>query len=58
MASVVHPLETRNIEIELTPELRELLTNQDAIKDEMKYNVSAMPYKKYKNVESNITKKY
>jgi len=56
MASVVHPLETRNIEIELTPELRELLTNQDAIKDEMKYNVSAMPYKKYKNVESNITK--
>jgi len=56
MASVVHPLETRNIEIELTPELRELLTNQEEIANEMKYNVSAMPYKTYKNtVNSNIT---
>ena len=39
--------ETRTIEIELTPELRDRLNDQTQIQEEMKYNVSAMLYSTY-----------
>lgn len=38
---------TRTIEIELTPELKDILNDQSQIQAEMKYNVSAMPYNTY-----------
>lgn len=50
MAAVTRPSsinETRTIEIELTPELKDILNDQSQIQAEMKYNVSAMPYNTY-----------